>query len=200
MTWRTSAAAAEAEAIAHGALWNGGKLRIYTGSQPASVATAISGTLLCEITPLGTPAYVAGGSDGLLTLAGVPLSANGVANGTAGWATLMQTDNTRVDDFAVGMPSVVTSSTLNSTTTVTMASTTGITAGMQAIGTGIPVGATVASVTNGTTLVLSVAATVTGTQTLSFAAAGIDVVLQNTSVAAGQPVTITAATFTWGLS
>jgi len=51
--------------------------------------------------------------------------------------------------------------TINSTT-VTVTSTTGATAGMAITGTGIPLGATIASVTNGTTLVLSTPATATG--------------------------------------
>ncbi len=50
--------------------------------------------------------------------------------------------------------------TTHTTTTVdTMSSTTGISAGMAISGSGIPVGDTVASVTNGTTIVLTTAAT-----------------------------------------
>jgi hypothetical protein len=63
------------------------------------------------------------------------------------------------------------SGTLTSaSTSVTVASTTGITAGMSVTGTGIPAGATVASVTNATTFVLSIAATASGAQTLAISA------------------------------
>ena len=46
-------------------------------------------------------------------------------------------------------------------TTLTVASTSGLLAGMQVIGNGIPAGARIASITNGTTLVLSAPATAT---------------------------------------
>ncbi|HRH38811.1 MAG TPA: hypothetical protein PK760_10725, partial [Flavobacteriales bacterium] len=54
-------------------------------------------------------------------------------------------------------------STSNASTTMTVTSTTGIFAGSPVSGPGIPAGATVASITNATTLVLSVAATSTNT-------------------------------------
>jgi hypothetical protein len=57
--------------------------------------------------------------------------------------------------------------TLNSTTTVTVASTTQIGAGQTVSGTGIPVGATVTVVNNATTFTISAAATLTGSSTLT---------------------------------
>ena len=57
--------------------------------------------------------------------------------------------------------------TLNSTTTVTVASTTQIGAGQSVSGTGIPVGATVTVVNNTTTFTISAAATLTGASTLT---------------------------------
>jgi hypothetical protein len=103
MVWKTSAEAAEAEAIAHCALWNGGRLRIYSGTRPATVATALSGnTLLAEFT-LSNPAYTAGTTDGVVTLAGAPLSATAVATGTATFARIFKSDGTTaVDDVDVG--------------------------------------------------------------------------------------------------
>ena len=52
-------------------------------------------------------------------------------------------------------------STTNGSATVTCTSTTGLNAGMSITGTGIPLSATVSSVTNSTTLVLSAVATAT---------------------------------------
>ena len=66
---------------------------------------------------------------------------------------------------AIGVFTVA--ATLNSTTTVTVANTSLLAAGQSVTGTGIPAGATIASVTNTTTFVLSVAATVTGASTLT---------------------------------
>ena len=57
--------------------------------------------------------------------------------------------------------------TLNSTTTVTVASTTQIGAGQTVTGTGIPSGATVTVVNNATTFTISAAATITGSSTLT---------------------------------
>lgn len=58
-------------------------------------------------------------------------------------------------------------STLNSTTTVTVANTDSIGAGQTVTGTGIPANTTVVSVTNATTFVISNAATITGASTLT---------------------------------
>ena len=57
--------------------------------------------------------------------------------------------------------------TLASTTIVTVVSTTQIGAGQSVTGTGIPSGTTVVSVTNATTFVISAAATLTGSSTLT---------------------------------
>jgi hypothetical protein len=89
MTVRISTAARNAMADGVAALIDGGagagRLRIYTGSQPAGPGTAPSGTLLVEIT-LNDPAFGAA-STGVATLDVDPaLSGTGVAAGTAGWA------------------------------------------------------------------------------------------------------------------
>ena len=57
--------------------------------------------------------------------------------------------------------------TLNSTTTVTVASTTQIGAGQTVTGTGIPANTTVTVVNNSTTFTISAAATITGSSTLT---------------------------------
>ena len=72
---------------------DGGKLRIYTGSQPVNPATAASGTLLVEAT-LGTPAFGAA-SNGVAT-------ANAIANavitntGAPGWYRILASNGTTV--------------------------------------------------------------------------------------------------------
>lgn len=58
-------------------------------------------------------------------------------------------------------------STTNTSTTLTVTSTAGLQSGMKIGGTGIPAGAYISSITNSTTLVLSAAATATGTPTLT---------------------------------
>lgn len=60
-----------------------GKLRIYSGAQPADADSAPVGTLLCEVT-LADPAFGAAASSGVATLLGVPLSGVGTAGAGAG--------------------------------------------------------------------------------------------------------------------
>lgn len=60
-----------------------GTIKIYTGSQPATPATAASGTLLATIT-LPNPAF--GSASGGSATLNDPASVNAVASGTAGWA------------------------------------------------------------------------------------------------------------------
>lgn len=76
-----------------------GTLKVYTGSKPASVETAASGTLLATFTltdPAGTPA------SGVLTLDFDPdLSATVAADGTAGWFRIADSDGNGVLDGSV---------------------------------------------------------------------------------------------------
>jgi hypothetical protein len=76
-----------------------GKLRIYSGSQPASAETAPSGTLLVEI-PLPDPSFGAA-SNGVITL-NDPGSVNVSSSGTAGWFRVLDSDNNTVFDGSVG--------------------------------------------------------------------------------------------------
>ena len=62
-------------------------LLIYTGSAPANVAASATGTLLATET-LANPAFPAA-SSGAMTMSGLPLTVNAVANGTAGYFRLL---------------------------------------------------------------------------------------------------------------
>lgn len=78
-----------------------GLLRIYTGSQPATAATAASGTLLVEIA-LNDPSFGAA-SGGVITLDDDPQPGGAaVSDGTAGWARVLDSDETTVFDGSVG--------------------------------------------------------------------------------------------------
>ena len=63
---------------------------------------------------------------------------------------------------------VLTCTTTNGSTSITTSDTSGLAAGQPVSGTGIPTGATVASVTNSTTFVLSTNATASGSASLTF--------------------------------
>lgn len=82
---------------------NGGKIRIYTGSQPASADDAATGTLLVEF-DLQNPAFGAA-SNGQASLAGVPIQATAGASGTAGWFRMLTSGGGTVLDGAVGQGS-----------------------------------------------------------------------------------------------
>lgn len=77
-----------------------GVLRIYTGTQPANADTAASGSLLVEI-PLNDPSFGAAAA-GVITVATSPApEADATADGTAGWARVLDSDGNAVFDGAV---------------------------------------------------------------------------------------------------
>ena len=74
-------------------------IQIRTGTQPAGPGSAATGTLLATVT-LGDPAYGAA-SNGVCTLAGLPLTATGAADGTAGYFRLLDSDSVAIMDGSV---------------------------------------------------------------------------------------------------
>lgn len=69
-----------------------GKLRIYSGTRPANVAAAITGTLLAELTLNATFAPAA--STGVLTLNAITSDASADATGTATHFRIFQSNGT----------------------------------------------------------------------------------------------------------
>lgn len=101
MPLRLSDAARNAMADAVLALVNagaaGGYVEVRTGTQPASVATAASGTLLVTIT-FNDPAFAAAAA-GVATLDVAPaLTGQAVADGTAGWARIYDSNSVAIMD------------------------------------------------------------------------------------------------------
>lgn len=77
-----------------------GVIRVYTGTQPATPATAPSGTLLAEFT-LSDPAFGAAAT-GVATLDVTPaLTDDGLAAGTAGWFRIL--DSTEAAGTGLGI-------------------------------------------------------------------------------------------------
>ena len=99
MTRGNSALIAEADAVC--TLLNTGYIRIYTGSVPATPATAASGTLLAELRFAST-AFGSASGTGLSTansISGVTAS----NTGTAGYCRILKSDGTTaVADLSVG--------------------------------------------------------------------------------------------------
>lgn len=104
MTVRINTAARNAAAAAIAVLVDGGatagRLRVYSGAQPATPATAPSGVLLLDF-PLSDPAYAApaGGTAALDVTPAVV--ATGLAAGTAGWFRLL--DSTEAGAAGLGI-------------------------------------------------------------------------------------------------
>jgi hypothetical protein len=98
----TAARNAAADAVAN--LVNGGtgagRLRIYSGSQPATPATAPSGTLLAEFT-LSDPAFAAAASGSAALDVTPALTDDGIAAGTAGWFRIV--DSTEAAGSGLGI-------------------------------------------------------------------------------------------------
>jgi hypothetical protein len=99
-----------------------GFLRIYNGTQPASVDTALSGnTLLAELPLSATAAPAASG--GVLTLSAITAEASALATGTQTWASLVTSAGVRIVDFSCGNGS----GALNLSGTITSGGTVSVT-------------------------------------------------------------------------
>ncbi len=83
---------------------DGGKLRIYSGPQPATPETSASGTLLCELALNAD--FAPASSGGVLTANAITSDSDADATGTAGYARLLKSDGTTaVMDCTVGVGS-----------------------------------------------------------------------------------------------
>ena len=95
------------------AIGNGGLVRLYDGSRPATGGTAT--TKLAELTG-GSP-FAPGSSGGVLTAGAIAQDASADASGTATWGRVVTSGGTFVADFSVG----TSGSDLNLTTNVIVA-------------------------------------------------------------------------------
>lgn len=94
------------------------KLRIYTGSQPATANTAATGTLLLEFTLQDPSGTVSGDT---LTIDVTPaITDDALADGTAGWGRVLDSDNNAIWDGAVGAEFTLSDTTLETGQTVTL--------------------------------------------------------------------------------
>jgi len=99
MAMKLTTTAADAMLNALTALCNSGFLRIYSGTEPTTANTALSGnTLLAELTlsatAFGAPA--ASGTDRVATAAAITADSSADASGTASFFRLFQSNGTTV--------------------------------------------------------------------------------------------------------
>jgi hypothetical protein len=96
----TLAVNAEADALA--ILFDSGFLKIYSGSQPASADTAISGQTLLATLTFSTTAFPSAVA-GVLTAGAIASDMNAAATGTATWFRAIKSDGiTKIMDGSVG--------------------------------------------------------------------------------------------------
>jgi hypothetical protein len=81
-------------------LGNAGKIKIYTGTQPANPDATATGSLLATFT-LGSPGFGAA-SNGVITLSDTPLTVAAGATGTAGWFRMETSAGSPILDGSVG--------------------------------------------------------------------------------------------------
>lgn len=79
---------------------NGGKLRIYDGTQPTDADTALGAQVMLADLPLSATAF--GAASGGVSTANAITSASAAATGTATWGSLLTSGNVRKLDFSVG--------------------------------------------------------------------------------------------------
>lgn len=97
-----SAAARNAMADAlTAAIGNGGLVKIYTGSQPATPDTAISTQTLLGTLTCGSP-FAPAASSGVITANSITQDSSADATGTAAWYRLCNSDGTAVHDGTIG--------------------------------------------------------------------------------------------------
>ena len=103
-----------------------GKLRIYSGSQPAGPDTAIGAQVLLAEFTLSDPAFTTGAT-GVRDLDVTPaLSTTGLAAGTAAWARFVDSNNAGIVDCSVGTSGA---DLIVNTTTISVGLTVNVTAG-----------------------------------------------------------------------
>ncbi|MCX6850547.1 MAG: autotransporter-associated beta strand repeat-containing protein [Verrucomicrobia bacterium] len=163
-----------------------GTANAYYGVSPAVGRTAIASVTSASNTITMASAAEAAGIVAGMYVQGVGIPQNTVvgsvsgntvtlvsaSTGAAANATASATSNNLIFGAPIAnyVPSTTSTFTLAGTTAVTAGSTTGLAVGMPVFGTNIPNGTTIASITNGTSFVLSAAATGSGATSLTFTA------------------------------
>lgn len=175
------------------------QLRFYTGSPPATCATAATGTLLAQMSlPADWMANAAGRSKAILgawTTTGLAAAGGGTV---VGYFRIYDSTGTTCHDqgtVATNVASLATSAlTAANSNVLNFAATTGVVVGLNVSGTGIPSGVTVLAVT-GTTVTMSAASSI-GVASAATIAFGADMSVDNANLAVGQNLTVTTFTLT----
>lgn len=168
-------------------------LEIRSGAPPANAAAADTGTLLAS---MALPAdWMAAAASGAKALLGTWQDASADATGTAGHFRIKQGVTTHLQG-TVGSNVAISTNALTAANgnVLNFASTTGVSVGQLVTGTGVLPGTFVLALT-ATTVTLSQASTAGVANATSITFSG-DMSIDNTSIAAGQQVNVTAFNLT----
>ncbi len=114
---RLAAAYRNAALDAANALLNGGSIKVYTGTRPATPETALSGNTLLGTLTLNATAFAAA-SGGGTNINAVTSDASADATGTATWCSFLTSGGTRLIDATVGVAGSGADVILDTTTVV----------------------------------------------------------------------------------
>ena len=192
--------AVNAEADALTALLPGGKVGMYTGTQPATADTALAANTLLATPTLGTPAFPAAVA-GVLT-ANAIAAATAVATGKATFARVFRADNTTaVMDQSIGMQLVGADYTFTAATKTIAKTSGGFTSTNLAMGDQIVI--TGSTSNNGTFTVATITdPSITVNEVIVAEVAGPtvtlkenkNIILSNVNIGIGVSVSITSLT------
>jgi hypothetical protein len=172
------------------------KLRMLTGSAPASCAASQTGTQLIEMTLPST--WMASPSGGSASKTGTWTGTTSAA-GVASYYRLLTGGGTCHHQGLITQAFKLTTngSTAAGSNVLNFASTTGVAGGMSVAGTGIPTGATVLSV-GSSTVTISAASTsgVAGSTAVYFGDTTGELWMNNTTLGSSQSVTVDDWTMT----
>jgi hypothetical protein len=176
-------------------------LRFYNGTMPATVNDALSGNTLLAVGTLPSD-WMSAASAGSKAKTGTwtITGQSGAGGGTnmVFWRLFEGTGTTAYKQGTVGVTVNLTTNALTAANgnVLNFAATTGVVVGMNASGTGVPVGATVVAV-GGTTVTLSHTSTA-GVANAAAIAFKYDMETDNASIANAQVITVNSFTLTEG--
>lgn len=116
------------DALDVGTLNAAGYINIYTGTQPADVATAATGTLLATL-PLSAPAFGAAtvANPSVATANAITSDTAADASGTAGWFRAFSRDNVATIDGSISTTAAATGDMLLDDTNIVAGGTVAVT-------------------------------------------------------------------------
>ena len=160
------------------------KARIYTGSQPASVAASATGTLLWEGVAAGD--WMAAASAGSKSIT-VPFTGTTSGSGTAGYYRILTSGGTAHEQGSVSRAFALTTTAITSSggNVLTFADASSVSDGMTVDAAGVPAGTTVLSHTSTTVTLSAVTTGVSSGADVYFGDVAGDLWLPNTSIAPG---------------